>query len=264
MANVLQLQYTDMDAALAALIAWGGAGTVGVSVPNSASLIPGTCIAWGRDTLVVVISGTSNHLQAATQVQDVLNGMIPTAYYSTLQLWEVAAQAILTRIATTADVTQRRVLLVGHSYGGAVASLVAARFAIHRPEVPLQLLTMGGPKPGDSRLAAILLRLKTLGLVVDGDPVPYCPPIASDLPDIFRLLLLVDPPTYSAMFRRLELFARPPNQLRILADGSLVSLVMQPTGQEVFQRLIAELFQGSALTGIAAHAASEYFARLSL
>lgn len=68
-------------------------------------------------------------------------------------------------------------LLTGHSLGGAIATLAAARFAYADPELLITLYTFGSPRVGNAQFS------KTLDARLDGhyryshalDPVPWVP-----------------------------------------------------------------------------------------
>lgn len=74
---------------------------------------------------------------------------------------------------------RKMVLFTGHSSGGALAVLEAARFHPSKPaDVDISVFTLGCPRIGDDEFAQSFLRLvpQTFQLVTAGDVVPFAPP----------------------------------------------------------------------------------------
>lgn len=156
-----------------------------VAVPNSNAITPGSLIGVSTSQTVVVIPGTTNAWQWALQGAWGLAGMQAFANYSTLQVWYDAAYRIIERIEDAGANPALPIVLCGHSYGAAVACIVAAVYRLASPNRVIGVLTFGSPKPGDSRLCALVNSCVSVHLVNRDDPVCYLPPSGVEL-DLFR------------------------------------------------------------------------------
>lgn len=81
----------------------------------------------------------------------------------------------LATIERALDADPRPVFLAGHSLGGAVAQLAAARLGEHGQGADCQLYTFGAPRAGD-RAFVELLPDRHVRVVHHRDPVPRVPP----------------------------------------------------------------------------------------
>lgn len=192
-ARMLLAAYDDQAAGEQLLRSYLGSGAVITSVPNSVSEIPGSQIAVTPELSVVVIPGTSNFEQLAFQVIYAGNGLTNFGDYSTNQLWKSAYDVINGRINAAGAPPTKPILLVGHSYGGAVAAILAARYSTFQPDRLVYLVTFGMPRPGDARLTGQLVNVQRAHLANTGDFVTGVPPIFSEteglswvLPDSLR------------------------------------------------------------------------------
>jgi len=173
---IQQLLYTDANLAAAQLQQLLGPGSTVQVVANSASLIPGSLIGVQGDLTIVVVSGTGNPQQLAMQGLLGLAGPVSQGSYSTVPLWQSAALAIQARVLASPADQNGRIVIVGHSYGGAVANIMTARYLQANPNRDIQLLTWGCPLPGDERLIKLTARAKAVNMANDGDVVTAIPP----------------------------------------------------------------------------------------
>jgi hypothetical protein len=86
----------------------------------------------------------------------------------------------------------------GHSLGGALALLAAARLQAVRPSAPLHLLTLGQPRVGDADFKAALSDLDALRLVNGRDLVARLPPGWMGYRHVGRKRVLGDGPAAAA------------------------------------------------------------------
>lgn len=180
-AQVSELFYSDPAAAQAMLGNYLGPDYVVLQVPNTASVFPGSIVAVGPGGTVVVVSGTANFQQLATQVLFAGGGPDDFGQFSTNTLWMAASNVIDGRIVAAGFDPTKPIVLVGHSYGGAVAALLAGRYRFARPDQTIKLLTFAMPKPGDARLAFLLSLTNQVHVANAGDPVPSLPPSGPEL-----------------------------------------------------------------------------------
>jgi hypothetical protein len=224
-------------------------------VLNSYLPTPGTIIATQAGTGIVWISGTTNLLQWTNQI---LSGLVPLTNqgaYSTLFAWELAALDIANRMALAGILGGQPLLLCGHSLGGAIAQVLAAKIRYAFPNANIQLLTFGSPKGGDERLQTILRSVTQLHLVNDNDPVPYLPPSSSE---IVPFVFLIPPTLYNQYLLWGTLF----NRVGLRPNGERID---NPPIESIYLlvfRYLASVYLGFPLPIMEAHTMVEYLRRI--
>lgn len=216
---------------------------------------PGSMIAVQGDTTVVFVSGTTNPQQWALQTMDGLEGLTDYGQYSTLRLWNDAANALVRRIYAAALSSTGPIIFVGHSYGAAVACILAFRYSVNNPDRPVQLLTCGSPKPGDSRLTGQLNSLRQVHLINDDDPVTFLPPSGIDA-------VVLGSVVPSAGLLRWQNYSRPSDRIGVRTDGTRFD---NPQANSVFAllfRIMTQVNLGQEIQAITAHAMTEYARRI--
>jgi len=182
LAQTLFLQYTNNAAAQAFFQAQYGPGFNWVfGQENGPGVIPGFTIGVSIDWAVVIISGTTNFQQYATQG---LGQIGPSPFftpndngYRTSNVYQNSANFVLATILANVP-AGLPVLVIGHSYGGALAMIVGLNLKDAPNSRQVTVATFGSPKTGDlffSNLASTLLDA-VISVVNDGDPVPRIPP----------------------------------------------------------------------------------------
>lgn len=255
MANVQELMYgSDGSAAASQMAAYYPGATITV-VPNTTGPIPGTLIATIQGHTIVVISGTTNPLQWAIQGFSGAVGLIDFGTYSTLLAWRIASDAISNRVMDATVDSTGPVSLIGHSYGGAVACILAARYRLAQPFRSIQLLTFGCPKPGDSRLAELISTVRQTHFVNDDDPVTYLPPSGPDLGTLAAI-------TPTILIGRWRDYSRPTNRVALDTNGNRTDSPQPDTVYNLLFRLVLELVGGELPAAITAHQMWEYKRRI--
>lgn len=223
-AEILELMYSDADAAEAKFVEFypGASTAVYPNLPNVPW--PGSLIGLIEGHTIVVIPGTTNFLQWALQGMWGAIGIISQGRYSTLQLWNDAARRIVTRIDDAGGTDDGPIAFVGHSYGGTVASVLAAIYSVNTPNRLVSVLTFGSPKPGDSRLSIILDRLRQVHLVNRSDPVPYLPPNTREFSGVLGYAGVT-------LTSRWNQYERPTEQIGLNPDGSRTN---NPSGEDLW------------------------------
>lgn len=160
---------------------------------------------------IVVFDGTQTFQQLATQA--FLGISTPTNFgaISTFPLWYNSASrgnAFLT--ADGANPTAP-VMLVGHSYGGASASILASRYRLAQAGRDVRLLTFGDPKVGDARLVDLLTTCPGISIANEDDLVTALPP---DLLQLAPVIIALGVPGLLVW----NAWLREPN--RALQDGN--------------------------------------------
>lgn len=187
-ARILAEQYTNLDTAQGMIEFMLGAGTdvttfsqIGETIPNCAVAVKGT-------NCFVFITGTTNAQQAALQTLYFTVGLRDQGGYSSSSFYVDAAEEIESHILAAGGGTATRMVLIGHSYGGAVCAVIAARLRINDPVRRVEMVTFGRPKPGDQRMADLLGTLRQAHWAAWDDPVPWLPPDGNGLLDLFGFL----------------------------------------------------------------------------
>lgn len=160
-----------------------------------------------------IFAGTNNFQQAALQVFYGINGPTSVGRYYTSLFWSVVAEGIRAAFIAFAGEHVRRTFLGGHSYGAAIAALLAAGESTRENVDEYRLVTLGGPRFGNGQVYQNLSAENSIFLQNEGDPVPSFPP---SYPTLTDLLPIVGPLTYF-FFQR---WAPPPVQTVIRVDGT--------------------------------------------
>lgn len=130
---------------------------------------------------VALISGTANFQQFALQGFTELRGPVDVGGFSSLRLWNNTANLALERFVDFGLAAESPVIIAGHSYGAAVATLMAARLRLPNRDRDICLKTFACPKPGDTRLREITDTIDTLNVVNDDDLITSFPPSHNDI-----------------------------------------------------------------------------------
>jgi hypothetical protein len=153
-----------------------------VHISWSAGLFPAVIVADAGAQLAVFVGGANNTLQGLSLLTAAL------APASNVAVAQVNGAALRAAIALELLVSSIRptlpasVVLVGHSYGGAAVELLAGRWITERQPAQIQLMTLGAPRAGDSRLSAILDGIIHLRFMNPADPIPAFPPHFDEAP----------------------------------------------------------------------------------
>lgn len=251
------LTYDDMTAAAAAVQAYfGGTATI-ATVDNTASVIPGSLIAWNADFSVVIIPGTTNFQQICLQVLDPGIGLVNWGAYSAPTIWQAAYAAIQLRIAATGVDPTGPIFIAGHSYGGAVATLLAANYRLFNSTRDVRLFTIGAPRAGDSRLATILNTVNRVHLANSNDGVTGIPPVAGELTGLSWVL-----PTL--LYNQWTASSKMGEQLALNPAGQVIATDDSQLNYAALVDLIIEIVNSLAIPPYVAHFAAEYVRRIKL
>jgi len=248
------------DAALAAATLAGAfaPGSTSIVVDNTAGVVPGSAIVRDRDFSIVYVSGTTNPQQWALQVVGASTPAFNAGAYSTVAVWYNSAQAIIGRINAANLPAGRPIVLAGDSYGGAVATIVAAELLRQNPGQEIILITFGAPRPGDARLYQLLTGVKWVNVVNDGDPVPRLPPVGGLLTTAATLGVP------SSVVNRWAMYQTPPNRAGLSELGNLYKPVSDSIDATVFANLMAAILGGGLPALYKAHDMKIYLDRLNL
>lgn len=215
-ADILTDAYIDLPTAMLAVEALLPDATV-TSFPQPTPLTPAGVIAVQGTTAVLWLTGTTTEEQLAVQGFYFGLGPINQGLYSASVIYENAALLIADQLNMAGAGTALRIVLVGHSYGGAVEMVLAAKMLIANPGRNVELLTLGAPQPGDHRLIDLIEGLRQTHYCNERDPVPFLPPKGITLAALFLDLV-------AGLGFLWATFARPPRVTVITQDGQLQAL----------------------------------------
>lgn len=224
-------------------------------VPNSGSQYPGSVVVTTPDETIVVVSGTTNPQQWALQAMFGAAPISSYGWYRTLELWGQAASVVMRRVYDAGADPSKPIRLVGHSYGGAVASILAARFRFGQRGRTIQLLTFGCPKPGDDQLARWLSLVDSVHLVNHDDPVTYLTPSGVELAMLEGLI-----PT--AVQDRWGAYRAPAGRIQLSASGVREGLSGPSAVYPLLFRLTTQAITSQAPEALTAHNMFEYRRRI--
>lgn len=216
-ARIISFAYTDLPAAEAAAAAYLGGASLITSFEQPNPLIPAGVIAKIDDTLVIWLTGTTTAEQLATQALYFGFGPVSFGPYSCSALYQAAALVIADQLTAAGVADFDRVILAGHSYGGAVLTVLTAIMILANEDRDVHLLTLGAPQPGDTRLFQLIRFVDQRHYANERDPIPYLPPRGAT----FAELLPIIGPALGLIWSK---FHRPPNTTVVFRDGTLAEL----------------------------------------
>jgi len=187
--------YGDAASAAILLQAFMGPNSVVSFVADSpTSPYSGSLIGISPTQTIVMSSGTTNQQQYAFQL--LYGALGPTDYstYSTNAQWFANAQVLNDRMVAAGVDLSKPITLVGHSYGGATVTVLAAQILQANPTAELQLFTTGSPRAGDQRLYDIVETRPNVNVISAGDPVASVPPVGAEL---YPFALVAPAPLYA-------------------------------------------------------------------
>lgn len=255
-AQAIDSLYNDPPQALDFLIDLLGQGYVYSTVAAAIGTVPSTIIAVGKIVLVV-ITGTTDNFQLAIQGLYAAVGLVDYGLYSTNPVFETGQEAIMARIATATGGTYDQIYLVGHSLGGAIAQLIAARLINAHPDRFVNVLTYGCPVTGDIRLNNLLNLTRQINYRNTGDPVPSLPPIGGDLISMFDFIV-------GAQRGKFLTLQPPAVRFVLFADGSVEESDDQILEFGVQRAVMETITALGTVQPFGEHSMAEYLRRLKL
>jgi hypothetical protein len=256
-ARIIDAMYTNDPAAVALLQDYLGPSAVITVSPTGPGLYPGSIIAVTPQYTVVILSGTANFQQLATQVLYAGFGPVPTGGFSTNALWFAASIVIGNRIDAAGANPNLPIIMAGHSYGGATASILAGRYRQVDATRDIRLLTFASPKPGDDRLSDLLSTVPGIHIANSDDPVPSLPPSGVEL----LPLLAVIPPQFILQWIKMRATG---GQAILFPNGTLLDGTRDTLTFSDLVAITAAVVAGDPLTAFIPHEIKSYLERLLL
>lgn len=256
-AAILLRTYDDMEVAAVLAAALLGNPVDTFTWDNTASYIPGIVIAKAPHATFVGISGTTAIIQWALQILYPGFGAVEYANYDTSVVWRNAAVAINARIMNTGADPDLPLVLTGHSYGGVVATLIAADRLTFNPSRRIDLLTFGMPRPASRRIHQVLDHSRQIHIANDDDPVPALPPSLAEWPWMLNLIT-------AALARQWAQFHSVRGQRILYDDGLLVEDSNVTAAIDQILEVIAKVLLNLPFDPGLGHTMGEYYRRIYL
>jgi microcystin-dependent protein len=207
---------------------------------------------------VFVCAGTVNALQWLAQVNYGFSAPRDFGTYSTHVFWEGLAQTITGIMLDFAPDPAQPIVLVGHSLGGAIVALIAAKLRQFAPNRTIQLLLTGCPRPGDQRLVDILSTCSVVSLATEEDVICSCPFEVVQLGFFLATLLGIDTGP------RAHDWTNPPNRVTVDAQGVRLEGALAPGPPEAILVLALWFINAGPPPDIDPHLPEEYVRRFCL
>lgn len=254
-AQMIAELYAGSSNATAIMNAMLGPGAVVTTAFNPVGIQPGYVIGVQGTTTVVAISGTVNYQQWALQGAGGLRGPLQMGFWSSVPLWYQGAQHLQAAIQAAGGDPNGQIVLIGHSYGGAVAVNLAAMYLNQNPARPVQILTFGSPVPGDVRLAQIVRPAIQVHIVNAGDIVAAMPPTGP----LLTAVTWVTPPVVRQGW---DQWIPLTGVVGLAADGTMTA---NPTTNDLLGialTVVRDLILGNPPASVTAHSMEEYIKRM--
>jgi Lipase (class 3) len=221
------------------------------------SLYPGVLTLVTPSYAVAIAHGTTQYQQVALYS---FYGIAPPnnfGIFSTNNAFYSASTYLHTLLVGDGMVAGTPIMLAGHSYGGAMCLLLAARYRFVDATRDIRFLTYGAPKSGDARLSALLGQCIGLAVENDQDFVPLLPPDLSALTPVIAILGLQSLTVWVP-------WRRCPTTLLQFADGTTAINVAGTMSTATLLAMVQRVLAHLTLFGFPAHPIQEYIARISL
>jgi pimeloyl-ACP methyl ester carboxylesterase len=210
-----------------------------------------------EDWSAIAIDGTRNFQQLALQGLYSLQGPEDFGAFSSLRLWYDAATRAIEALEDDGYDNGKPLFVTGHSYGAAVALLVAARVKLASRGTFIRYLTFACPKPGDARLIDVIRRCAGYSIRNTGDIVTVVP--------FSELQFWNFVPFYgAAALYGLARWEQPPEGYLQHDDGTLEARGEINPATAVVADILADAFRNVNLAPVQAHRLPEYQRRLAL
>jgi len=227
-----------------------------ITFHRGTSQFPGVFTIVDSTYCVVIIHGTNNYQQLALQAFQTITGPTNVGIYGTVPLWYNASSYVHNLLLDDGMTAGMPIMIVGHSYGGAVTLNLAARYRYADDTRLIRYLTFGAPKPGDQRLIDLVKLCAGVDLANTEDFVTVLPPDIHLLQPVIAILGLVGLAVW-------ESWKSPPNSTLQYPDGHLEVNVPTLLDTQTLLGFVQRVLLHQTLFGMPAHTIPEYMDRIS-
>lgn len=236
--------------------AYLGAAAVVSYHPPDGSAVPATAIADLPKFTVVFIVGTSTADQFWGQVIFSTVGPNQTTGLPDIGPWWDSTMTIERRITAAIGVQPiKPIVLIGHSYGGVIATMLGVRFARGSEDRLVNVVGFGTPKCVAGFVMEQNKRRGWCYIANMGDPVPSLPPTVLQLGPLVLGIPLPVKFLWSTWYK-------PGNQWILYEDGRLVSDQGATFYFWELQQIIADYLAGVPIRNFTDHEIVTYLSRL--
>jgi pimeloyl-ACP methyl ester carboxylesterase len=169
----------------------------------------------------------------------------------------IAAQQILADFYSVGNKGINDLVVVGHSYGGALAEIVAANYKSVFPPAKVQCLALGAPRIGGLSLGAAMDQIDLIRINNVADPIPRFPPHFNEAP--VAMLALGFGATLS-----FNLYVQPGGGLVLLPTGQLIIQDLPTLNAPIQDVNLLTWLAGANGLASSEHSYKTYAARLAL
>lgn len=256
---IVQLYAFDDESIHATIAGWLGdllaPDEYTVKVRHHVGVMPGIITIVTPGWTVFVLDGTSNFQEIALQAFAFAQAPANFGIIGTVPLYYQAASYLLNALETDGMVAGNPVMSVGHSYGGAVALVTAARLRWPDPQRELKYLTFGSPKIGSESFVELVRTMKGWNLANDDDLITILPPDAREFLSLFPVL------PWPAM-TNWGFWHRPPNQVVMDLEGRLFTSQTRFLDMQTLLAIAEDAFEQQVIAPINGHRSGEYLRRI--
>jgi pimeloyl-ACP methyl ester carboxylesterase len=223
------------------------------------TLLPNRCYVQAGGDFFAFIDGTSS----LAQLQNIVTGYTLQAFGSGTGVFNgavfAAYTAIINEIAALLIVRPQRVYLVGWSYGGAIAQLLAFPLNwLYLPAGKVNVCSFGAPKYGGQAFAATISGITNNARWMNAnDPIPIVPPNINQS-GIFALTLGV------ASAIRMGYFVHACGGLNLVPDGTITESYLPSLATISIPGSLAAMIRSWVQGQDNDHSLSTYSSRLQL
>lgn len=203
----------------------------------------------------VIFAGTTHYQQIALQAFYGSAGPMPVGDFYTNLAWYAVATSMRETMLENIGPHRAGTFLAGHSYGGAVAALIAASESTAQNRDEYSLVTMGAPRFGNGQVYSRITATQSVFLQNEGDPVPSLPPTYPDLLDLLPILL-------AARYFFWQRWAPPPVQTVLAPDGDAYQSSDWNGGATTASAIAAIVVAGAVMPVFEDHFIAEYRRRI--
>jgi pimeloyl-ACP methyl ester carboxylesterase len=214
-ARIIEWMYDFNELAILNFLAGFLGPTFTVRVHPPTTLLPSVVTAVSTAYTLAWVDGTANFQQFAFQAA--YGGVVPQNFgaYGTSTFWYDAGTYIHNTLVADGAISARPIFLCGHSYGGAAALNVVARYRVGNPSRIIRYLTFGCPRPGD-------VRMRDLIALTDGKSLCNYTDIVAAIPPAYDLVFSVYAALGFLFLLTWPTWKPAPQQYMMDFDGALI------------------------------------------
>jgi len=255
-ARVIEWLYLGMSTQILDLLnAWLGPTMTYTYNPGD-DVNPAIVMGISAECCFVAIDGTNTFQQFALQAFDLIQEPQNFGILASASTWYHASTWVHERLMDAGQQAGTPIFIAGHSYGGCVGLILAARYRAAAPARVIRYLTYGAPKIGNQAAHNLLAACEGVNLANDDDLVTVLPP---DLYVLIPVALLLGVPI---LFRWTD-WIRQPNQVRMDSNGALFPNALFAIDFVTLLAMAEKALASESQNPIAGHVIEEYYARIT-